>query len=131
MSIAPSWSIGWVQVGFEPCAELAERECGCSEPRVAYSGHELVDPDRLLFVDRSVPGVAELSESDELRATVVSVRDELDHPVCEEAVDGRVNALPREAHATGDLWHGEWSLLERDGTEYLPARRRETVLGCE
>jgi len=120
-----------VRPNLKPPAELAEHTCGGFELGVAQPRREFVDPGRLLLIDRTELGTAEIGEGDELRATMIGVRHQFDQSVGEEAVNGCVHCLAREAHAAGDLGHGERPLRERDSPEHLPARRRQAVLGCK
>lgn len=106
----------------------AEHSSRRFELGVAQPHRELVDPSRLPLVDRPVLGAANLREMHELRAAVIGVRRKLDQPVGDEAVHGRVHRLTREAHAAGDLGHGERPLRERDRSEHLPARRGQAML---
>jgi hypothetical protein len=62
---------------------------------------------------------------------MVVVRDQLDEPVAHEAVHRRVDALPGEPHAPGDLRNREGVVGERDRAQDLPACRGESVRSAE
>src|SRR4029453_1850853 len=90
---------------------------------------EPVHPGHLSRVDRLVRDDAALGQTHERGATVVRVRGELQEAVADQSIHGGVHALSRQTHAPSDLRHRERPLRQDDGTEHLPARRRQSPVG--
>jgi hypothetical protein len=62
---------------------------------------------------------------------MVGVRDQLEQAIGDEALDGGVDALARQAHPPGDLGHRERPIGERDRAEHLPSRAGQPRFGAE
>ena len=62
---------------------------------------------------------------------MILVRGELEEAFSNETLHGGVHALSRQAHAPGDLRHGERSLLQGDGAEHLPACGGEPLVRAQ